>query len=357
MPEDKQITVTLGLPLPNLLEYITDVSLNTRQAISDMATYSQKHGIQIFEKIVRGINVADNHNKIANDMRGEWLLICGSDHTFAPDALVKLLAVANEPPYPKIIGGTMPHRNKPYAYVACNYSEDRDRPFPLVPYIDFHPGETFSESIRKVDVIGSGFTLYHRSVFDTIPFPWFCYAPPGPFVPEMEETLRDFDGKETLSDLLERVSHGETFLNDEQKELLRKKAGQLRKTLAKSRRPVPFGPDYYFCAKAAAYGIDSYIHFGVTVMHFDFIAITPWDFITQINHDDKLWWQQVMKAYSPTVQNVQKIRELVKGADRLRKMGTDELMKEWDENKKKAEANAAAPAEGEKGDVLTEGVA
>lgn len=347
MPEEqKLIEVTIGLPLPSLLEYITDVSWQTREAIGAMAKYCEQRGIQLYEKVARGINVASNHNKCANEMRGEWLLICGSDHTFAPEALSILLEAAAKPPYPKIIGGVIPYRSKPYQYVACRFSDDKkDQPYPLVPYIDFHPGETFAGGIREVDVIGSGFCLYNRSVFDTVPYPWFLYAQPGPFLPETEDLLLKYNGM-TFAEFLESLASGDRFLSDEDKVVLRQKADKIRRYLARARFQVAYGPDYYFCRKAAAYGFKTYVHFGCTVMHFDFVPITPWDYITQINADDRLWWNHAMKAQCMTVENVQKVRAQVEGADRLRRMEPEALMKEWDDAQREG---AEAPAAGEQG--------
>lgn len=324
-------TITIGLPLPNMLEYITDVSWNCRDCIDAMVSYMDDQGYEIIESKHRGVNVADNHNRAVLSMRGDWLLIIGSDHAFMPDYLEKLMKAANSPPYPRIIGGLMPHRVPPYAWVATKFSERRDRPFPIVPYLDFHPGAALSDGIMEVDTIGSGFTLYHRSVFDKVPYPYFCYGP----YPEHTKDIEDLNaGNETdhrLADFLDRIANGGEKLPGD-KEYLQLKAKQLRKMLAKNRSPVPWGPDYYMNIKAKGYGFKTYLHFGVRVTHYDFLPIDYVPYIQNTTSSMHEWWKVAMKSHSPTRESVQKIRKKTEKLKFLWGKQPEELIEDYEKS-------------------------
>ena len=120
---DMNKTVTIGLPLPNLLSVTVDVSWPTRQAIDRLIKYSSERGITVWEECARSVNVAHNHNDLGNKFRGDWLLVCGSDHSFSPDALELLLKATEEYPYPRIIGGISPFRSAPYRYVVNKFDK------------------------------------------------------------------------------------------------------------------------------------------------------------------------------------------------------------------------------------------
>jgi hypothetical protein len=321
-------TVTIGLPLPNLTQYGVDVSWDTRKAIKAMTDFSGKHGITIYEESMKGVNVAHNHNLLANRFVGDWLLVIGSDHSFNPDALTTLLAATEEEPYPKIIGGLCPYRNWPYRYVVTKVDQYRQLTHPIIPYLDFHPGATITGSgeIIEVGTIGSGFCMYHRSVFDTVPAPWFQYAPAGLPKPELESLLRDFDVEMSFPEFLENGAP----MTGERAEILKNKAMRLRRALALSRAPVAFGPDYYLCMNAADYGIKSYLHLGVTVFHYDFIPVHPGYYISNLR-DKKLWFEEAMKGRPTTVQSVQEVRQLQEETFRLQQMNPEELAVDYAE--------------------------
>lgn len=129
--------VTIGLPLPDIGEYGCDVSWETRKALNEMAVFSSRLGITTIENTQKSVNVTRNHIECANQMRGEWLLICGSDHSFPPDSLLHLLNAAYgleftkdykeddipEEPVRKIIGAITPFRMPPYRWVAMKWDK------------------------------------------------------------------------------------------------------------------------------------------------------------------------------------------------------------------------------------------
>lgn len=289
--DDHNKIITVGLPLPNFVEHITDVSEPTRMSLERAYDYARDQGLDVFEIKKRGINVSANHNDLVQSMKGDWLLICGSDHAFGKHAIHTLWQATQEPPYPKIIGGVMPYRHPPHAYVFSHLNSTGEVAFSSVPYKHFHPGITMSGEIMKVDMVGSGFTLYHRSVFDTVPQPWFSYETKRLSDTKLfHETLRDFDGERTFSDFLEDLTHGNTYLSDEDKETLRKKAAALRRIIGLSRRHIAFGPDFGFCLKAKEYGFDTYVHWGLDIQHSTFVPIHNGYFIANI-HDPATWFR------------------------------------------------------------------
>ena len=318
------VVVTIGLPLPNILEYETDVSWRTRHSINEMTKYSNKLGITVHEQAVRSVSVPHNHNELGNKFTGEWLLICGSDHAFPENALEILLDATKEEPFPKIIGGITPFRSKPYRYVANMYDRHKESVIPIVPYLDFHPAQTLSGEIKEVDAIGSGFCLYHRSVFDSMPYPWFRYAPKKINDGFLQETIREFNGK-SFPEFLEGLVHGDTFLSDSDREELTKKAKALRTVLGQSRCPLPYGPDYTMCLDAQAYGFKSYVHFGCVVLHLAYEPIHPGHYV-QYARDPMNWWHEAM-ARIETVDDVQEIKEYARtiGLEKMLKMTPDEL--------------------------------
>lgn len=291
------IRVTVGLPLPRSSKNILDVSPPTRFSLDQMYEFSRSLGIEIAELKAHGLNVAHNHNKLANQMWGEWLLICGDDHDFRPDALVMLLDAALQEPFPKIVAGTLPRRDEPFNYVIMMVDKNRMMPSPILPTLDYHVGQQLAGQIMKVDCVGSGFTLYHRSVFDTLPYPWFLYttrtSPPG----MAERTLYDWDGEVSFSTYLEKVASGEVEIDPI---LLTQKAEQIRSMLGQSRASMDWGPDYYLCMDAWEYGIDCYVHFGVPVRHYDQFAVHPGKFLSYIREDMGNWWHEAMRRLGST---------------------------------------------------------
>ena len=69
MKEKKKVCreiVTIGLPLPNMLEYTPDVSNETRGCLNSLERYSRTQGIETHEIKARSINVASNHSNIVS---------------------------------------------------------------------------------------------------------------------------------------------------------------------------------------------------------------------------------------------------------------------------------------------------
>ncbi len=333
--------VTIGLPLPNILEYTPDVSNETRQHLNLLRRYSKDRGIKTHEIKARSINVASNHANIVEKMIGDWVLICGSDHTFAPNALELLLDAAAKPPYPKIIGAIANYRGAPYRWTNAVFDDSGERLYPLVPYYNVDPSLMSSGAVQEIAVVGSGFTLYHRSVFDKVPTPWFTYEPQRPGMPEIEEILRDWDGEMRFDEWLEWLNPNAAGTLEPRNitpadgHRLHEKAKGLRRLLAKFRRPSSVGFDFGICLKAKDYGIKTYIHWGVVVDHLTLEHTNPRRYVHWVESDRNNWRSEVMARNELTSEKIAEFRKIEETADIKRK--------EWEE--------AVAEAQEDKSDV------
>lgn len=259
-------TVTIGLPLPDVGEYSCDVSWPTRQALNDLEAFSARHGITTIEAPHKSVNVTKNHIECANSMRGEWLLICGSDHSFAPDSLLNLLNAAygleynaayKEEDIPKepqrmIIGAITPFRMPPFRWVAMNWDRYKQNLYPIVPGVDFLPIQTLGGHVIPVDAVGSGFCLYHRSVFETVPYPWFYNA---------------------------------------------------------TRNGVMFGPDVRLCIDAQELGIQTWLHLGVTALHYTFAPVGFQHYIEYLREAPEAFWADANKGAIMTEESIQELKQ------------------------------------------------
>jgi hypothetical protein len=289
------------------------VSFVTRKSLDEMYGFMRARGWDVHEKVIRGVNVADHHNQLAKDIKGDWFITCGSDHGFMPDAALKLIEAAEAPPYPKIVGSLISYRNPPNQFVACLFARDGKHPRPIVPGRDFHPMMAMSGGLMKVDTVGSGFCLFHHSVFDIVPFPWFAYAP--------------YLSQVKLESLLKRVGRGSNGTKTQE---------DARWLLAQSRTASPYGPDYYFCVKAKDYGIDTYLHFGCRVSHYDYIPVMHHNYIQHMQ-DPVVWWSEIMRAAAPTEQDIQKLIDVTREWTRFRELPYEKMQEEYAEQKDELE--------------------
>ena len=328
----KRERVTIGLPLPKFHQYGTDVCKETRGALDALREYSAQKGVDTLELKEHSLHVAHSHNQLVNMMEGDWLLICGSDHTFTPDALCELLESTRKEPFPKIVGGTTVFRNYPHRLVGANYDPYKQRTHHLKPFIDFDPGQTMAGDLIPVDVIGSGFCLYHRSVFEKIPFPWFQYAPrgiPGPMLKKIVDPDRFKDMAELVQ--LGGVSNAQIY------EFLSTLEAETREAEAKSWEPTCLGPDYFLCQRAGDYGIQSYMHFGVIVYHFDWFAYHPGHYIQYLNANEDNLRAEAGHGMDATVEDIQAIKERVEHMKAERRK-TQETMVQREEEQMQIEA-------------------
>lgn len=183
------VTVSIGIPLPRFHGFEVDVMPVVKQCLSDLCRFSKDRGVNVYmipKEIGRGLHVARNHTDLANAMMGDWLLIVGSDHGFHEAALLQLLdaALDNDGNVVRpIISGICPSRGKPHRAMAFRRDKTGKNFMPFRPWLDFTESDCIRGSVidKPYDGVGggmdiacgSGFCLYHRSVFDAVPYPWF----------------------------------------------------------------------------------------------------------------------------------------------------------------------------------------
>jgi len=101
------------------------------------------------------------------DLKGvDWLLFCDDDHVTPPDFLMRLLAW--DVPF---VGGLYFTRTPPH-HTTCLI----ENPVYLTPEERFRSldkPEFVGDGLKPVDVLGMGFTLIRREVFEAVGDPWF----------------------------------------------------------------------------------------------------------------------------------------------------------------------------------------
>ena len=232
--------------MPRFSGYNVDASEECLNSLIQMKDYSEARGtkIEIIPRSVgRGLHIARNHQALANAMRGDWLLTIGSDHSFNPDALELLLAAATDEEgnvRRPIISGVTAARIAPHRMIAYRRDDSGKNFVHVRPGIDFTETDCVLGTVKDVPrgACGSGFCLYHRSVFDTVPFPWF----------DAGVRLKDMGN---------------------------------------------YGPDVRICSDAAEFGIAVAHHYGVMYLHHEPQPIHPARYINFIQRDDSTWMAEI----------------------------------------------------------------
>ena len=143
------------------------------KSLAQLVAYSV--GNQELDGLIRkqsGPRIEDTRNDLATgflETDSEWLLMVDSDMTFPPDALNRLLQVADPDTHP-VVGG------------LCFGYQQGLGPFPTLYSwgtggarvmfdIDSYP------EVCPVDATGAAFVLFHRTIFENYavdtPLPWF----------------------------------------------------------------------------------------------------------------------------------------------------------------------------------------
>lgn len=112
-----------------------------------------------------GLDLPTNRNRVAEGMRGDWLLCLDDDLVLLPDTLTRLLAVLE--------GGVYD--------VVCAYSLRRQPPFDSLVYLEDptlppHPRPWVPDGrtgVMEVAAAGLGGVLIHRRVFEALERPYF----------------------------------------------------------------------------------------------------------------------------------------------------------------------------------------
>lgn len=100
---------------------------------------------------------AGARNWLAEQMRGEWLLMLDTDHIFTPDILLKMLTLMQQYQVP-ILSGIYRHKALPHAPVLYMVDEAQAGFRSIVEYDTTVP-------LFQIGAAGGGCLLIHRNVF------------------------------------------------------------------------------------------------------------------------------------------------------------------------------------------------
>lgn len=98
-------------------------------------------------------------NELVDKMKGDWILMLDTDHTFAPDLLSRLLGLMKRYDA-KVISGIYQYKFPPHAPVVNAWTPEGR----LVPILDWDR----EAEILEIGAIGAGNLLVRREVFDAI---------------------------------------------------------------------------------------------------------------------------------------------------------------------------------------------
>lgn len=111
-----------------------------------------------------GTDVAKQRNDVVETMyreKADWVLFVDDDHIFDPRSLMRLWN--RRVP---IVSALIVSRKAPYRTVQLRWKGGN-------LWDQVSPSELQGNSLVEVDLVGMGFTLIRREVFDKIPRPWF----------------------------------------------------------------------------------------------------------------------------------------------------------------------------------------
>lgn len=153
---------TIIIPIPGQMRY--------PQFTYSLATLRQPDDTALH--IIASASVAENINAAIREMHGQWVWICGDDHVFSPDLLMRLLdreedivapvCYTRVPPFTPVI-----YRDEGTKVVA-------GREYPAYERVGLH--ELPQSGLVEVDAVGSAGLLVRKHVLDTIGDPWFAYS-------------------------------------------------------------------------------------------------------------------------------------------------------------------------------------
>ena len=113
----------------------------------------------------QGMDVTGNYNGLVEEMQGDWLLIMGDDHTFAPDLLVSLLAHEVDVVVPLVL-----KKDAPFDPVVYDGDEGEDEKTGLTIHRVAHLQQT---GLQEVFAAGSAGMLIRKHVLDALERPVF----------------------------------------------------------------------------------------------------------------------------------------------------------------------------------------
>lgn len=124
--------------------------------------YNESQGIKTFAYNDLDISMDVSRNRCARkflETDAEWLFFLDTDTFTGHDTIERLLRHGK-----KIVGGVYTSRHEPYYPIAYEKKGDSLQPIKEIP-----------DRLFRVDAIGTGCLLIHRSVFENLEKPYFEY--------------------------------------------------------------------------------------------------------------------------------------------------------------------------------------
>lgn len=151
------VKIVVGLPLERSVSHIPFMHFLEMQARGCWPT---------FKRFYSRTDV--NRNEFARLLLNSdftHLAMLDTDHLHAPDVIEKMARHVIQDPTKTVIGGLHFRRGEPFEPCAFFLTDDGK----------YHAPAEWPRALMKVDILGHGTMLIHRSVFETIPGPWWCY--------------------------------------------------------------------------------------------------------------------------------------------------------------------------------------
>jgi len=102
-------------------------------------------------------------NEMVEKMLGDWLFMVDTDHMYAPDILMRLLAIMEENKI-NVLSGVYTYKFQPHNVVAGNWDIKEDGKIAIAPLESLY----IEQDIQQVGVVPGGCLLVKRKVYDAI---------------------------------------------------------------------------------------------------------------------------------------------------------------------------------------------
>ncbi len=120
------------------------------------------------------VSVTENLNSVIRDLRDDdmWLWVLGDDHSWEPDALVRMLVTMDENPDIDVLVPLVVKRNPPWHLVVFHETDDVNEDG-VQAWLPYRWDEVPETGVFEIDAAGSAGMLIRRATLDAIGDPWF----------------------------------------------------------------------------------------------------------------------------------------------------------------------------------------